>query len=168
RTVRMPPVRARHIGPPGAMIAQAHRARRLDEHQRARHEKFARRVRIHFGARYAFGERHITGRRDEAAEFRVRDREAIDPESFDARDADRTFLAIEGVRSHLKTAAGDPDHVSPADRAGGRTDRGCADAVRSLAPRTAMCCSVLHGPCLALVSARAVWARSRAAIPAGS
>ena len=145
RSVRVTPVRAGHIGPPRAMVAQADRPRRLDEDERPRDEEFRSGVRIHFPRRHALGEGDVAGLGDEAGKFRIGHRKAVDPESVDGLAADRPLLAVERIRAHQKATAGNEDHVIPAGNRCGAAGRGRVDIGRSFWLRTAMRCDVFHG-----------------------
>ena len=86
RPLRMPPVGAGPVFPPGEVVAQIDRTVRLLEHQRARHQHFGVGIGIHRRIRRAFGIGDVSGRIDEFSEFGVGDRIGVDPETIDMQD----------------------------------------------------------------------------------
>src|SRR5262245_65665174 len=72
---------------------------------------------------------------------------AVDPEAVRGFRADRTLLAIERVRTHQKSPAGNPDQAFLAGNVSGAASHRRVATWRRVVLRTAMCCNLLHGPC---------------------
>ena len=80
RSLRAPPARARHVGPPVAVVAQVNGVLGGLEDQRSRHQQIRVGVRVVRGDERPLGDGHVPGRRHEALELLHRHGLAVHPE----------------------------------------------------------------------------------------
>ena len=140
RPLRMPPVRAGAIFPPGEIVAQADRAIRFHKHQRTRHQQRRIGIGIHRRIRRTLGIGDVSRSLDEFSEFGVGDGVDVDPEAIDEGRTDRAFLSIEAVGAHQEVAARDPVHGFGVDRVGHQARFGLAgESAAALSPAMAGC-----------------------------
>ena len=110
-TFRVTPVSARLPSPPIGYVAQIHRPSRRVEHQRSRPQHCRCDVWISRPVELSLCDGTISGRRDEGGKLTVGNQVRVDEKAVEAHLRYRRFLRIMAVGSHLKQAAGDPNHV---------------------------------------------------------
>src|SRR5262245_30632235 len=111
RALRMAPVGSWNVDPPVVTISQIHLLPGFVEDNRSRDKQLWFCARIILRFRRALGGRHVLGRLDELAKFFIGHRVPIHPKALNGHLMRRRFFRIVPVRTHEKSAAGDPDHV---------------------------------------------------------
>src|SRR5262249_34552525 len=97
RTLRMPPIRARDVFPPGTMVAQVDGAGRLSKYRRTGHQESGIGVRVDSWIGRTLARRDVAGRGNEFPKLGVGHGISVDPESLHGFPAYRAFLAVERI-----------------------------------------------------------------------